>query len=99
MPTIHIGYDEYTFGHRYITTSAFQQRQTHNRRPLRLAAARVITDESQLLPAIERYLRDPSQEREARRMYAEAECGALDGRASERLAAMLAARVTAGKSA
>jgi len=89
LPTIHIGYDAYVHGQRFGVTSAFLQRQTHNRRPLRLAAARVVRDERGLFAAIEAYLGDKGLEREARRVYAESECGVLDGGATQRVIDMI----------
>jgi hypothetical protein len=89
LPTIHIAYDAYTFGQTYNTSTAFQQRQTHNRRTLRLAAAQLAHDEPSLLRSVERYLADRSRDRDARRAYALSECGQLDGRGSQRLAALV----------
>lgn len=93
LPTIHVGFDPYTFGLRYSVTTAFLQRQTHNRRPLRLAAARVAKNEKELFAALEAYLNDRTLEREARRRYAESECGELDGQAATRLTDMIKSRL------
>ncbi|HNO94599.1 MAG TPA: hypothetical protein PKJ84_10530 [Anaerolineales bacterium] len=93
LPTIHIGYDPYTFGLRFSVTTGFLQRQTHNRRPLRLAAARVAKSESELFDALENYLGDRTLDRDARRIYAEAECGELDGGAGRRLVNMIKNRI------
>ncbi len=93
LPVIHIGYDVYTFGHRYNTSAAFQQRQTHNRRDLRLAAARIAKDEADLVKFIDLYLEDRTLDREARYEYALSECGYLDGLSSKRLALMLQNRI------
>lgn len=90
LPTVYIGYDDYTYTEKYAATSAFQQRQTHNRRVLRLEAARVASSDRELSRAIEAYLSDRSMEAGARRAYAQAECGAVDGRAGERLAGVIA---------
>ncbi len=89
LPTVQVGYDEYTFGHRYNTSAEFQQRQTHNRRALRLAASRVAKSADELLRNIEQYAVDRGLDRTARREYALSECGYLDGRASERVAEMI----------
>jgi hypothetical protein len=89
LPTIHLGYDLYTFGHSFDMTTAFQQRQTHNRRELRLQAARIAQDEADLVKQLDLYLEDPSRDREARHAYALSECGYLDGKSSQRLAALL----------
>lgn len=93
LPVIHVGYDAFAHGQRFGVTSAFLQRQTHNRRPLRLAAARVARNEQELFGFLEDYLSDPTLERDARRVYAESECGELDGRAGVRLAEMIVSRL------
>ncbi|HRQ21868.1 MAG TPA: hypothetical protein PLF42_00440 [Anaerolineales bacterium] len=93
LPTIHIGFDSYTFGLRFSVTTGFLQRQTHNRRPLRLAAARVAKSEEGIFAALDAYLSDRALDREARRIYAESECGELDGRAGARLVEMIKSRI------
>lgn len=93
LPTIHVGFDAYTFGLRFSVTTGFLQRQTHNRRPLRLAAARVAKNEKELFNALEDYLGDRSLDREARRVYAESECGELDCQAGARLVDMVKSRI------
>lgn len=89
LPTIHIGYDAYTFGVRFGVTTGFQQRMTHNRRPLRLKASKVAKSEKELLAYIDQYLSDRSIDRETRREYAVSECGELDGQAASRLIGMI----------
>ncbi|MBL8101917.1 MAG: hypothetical protein JNM02_05260 [Anaerolineales bacterium] len=93
LPTIHIGYDAYTFGVRFAVTTGFQQRMTHNRRELRLKASKVAKNEKELLTYIEQYLNDRSLDRESRREYAVSECGELDGQATSRLTAMIKHRL------
>jgi CDP-glycerol glycerophosphotransferase (TagB/SpsB family) len=93
LPTIHVGFDPYTFGLRFSVTTGFLQRQTHNRRPLRLAAARVAKNEKELFNALEDYLCNPALDRDARRVYAESECGELDGKSGLRLVNMIRSRV------
>lgn len=93
LPVIHMGYDLYTYGHRFIVTSGFQQRQTHNRRKLRLAASRVAKNETELLKYIDDYLSDRTLDREARYEYAVSECGQLDGQAGLRLTEMIKSRL------
>jgi hypothetical protein len=97
LPVIHIGYDEYTFGHHYSTSTAFQQRQTHNRRKLRLAAARIAKSEEDLVKYLDLYLADRTIDAGARHEYALAECKYLDGKSSHRLAAMIRSRLGASK--
>lgn len=93
LPVIHVGYDAFAHGQNFGVTSAFLQRQTHNRRPLRLSAARVVKNETELFNALSSYLMDPTLERDARREYAISECGELDGNASSRLVEMMKARL------
>lgn len=93
LPTIYVGFDPYTFGLRYSVTTNFLQRQTHNRRPLRLAASRIAKDEQGLFKALEDYLSDRTLERDARRVYAESECGELDGKSGMRLVNMIKNRI------
>lgn len=95
LPVVHVGYDAYTFGHHYNTSAAFQQRQTHNRRKLRLAAAKIARDEVELVKGVEAYLQDRSADAAARHEYALSECGYLDGRSSVRLTEMLRQRMAA----
>ncbi len=96
LPTIHMGYDLHTFGHKYHITTAFQQRQTHNKRRLRLAAAKVATCESELVKYVNAYVADRAVDREARHEYALSECGYLDGMCSQRLASFVKAYTDSG---
>lgn len=93
LPTIHVGYDAFAHGQRFGVTSAFLQRQTHNRRPLRLNAARVAKNEAELFDAIDAYLNNPVLEHEARHIYAESECGVLDGKSGMRLVNMIKSNI------
>lgn len=93
LPTIHVGYDAFAHGQNFGVTSAFLQRQTHNRRPLRLSASRVVRNETELLDAIEAYLNNPGLDREARDIYAESECGVLDGQSGTRVIQMIKSRL------
>lgn len=93
LPVIHVAYDAFAHGQNFGVTSAFLQRQTHNRRPLRLAAARVVRNETELFAALDTYLKDRGLDKEARRIYAESECGVLDGNSSSRLAGMMKTRL------
>lgn len=89
LPTIHIGYDAYTFGVRFPVTTGFQQRMTHNRRTLRLKASKVAKNERDLLDYIDLYLSDRNIDHSARHEYAISECGELDGKAASRLVEMI----------
>ncbi|MCE7858804.1 MAG: hypothetical protein DYG86_03340 [Chloroflexi bacterium CFX2] len=93
LPVIHLGYDDYSFGHRYGITSEFQQRQTHNRRKLRLAASKVARNEGELIAFVDRYLSDRTLDRDRRREYAVSECGELDGNAGSRVVEMIRSRL------
>jgi CDP-glycerol glycerophosphotransferase (TagB/SpsB family) len=90
LPTIHVGFDDSVYGLKFNTQTGFQLRQTHNQRPLRLAAARVAKSRAELLGHLEAYLGNRDLERDARHEYALSECGWLDGQASERLSRLLA---------
>lgn len=89
LPTIHIGYDAYTFGVRFGVTTGFQQRMTHNRREVRLRASKVARSERELFSYIDQYLSDRNIDQAARREYAISECGELDGNATSRLMKMI----------
>lgn len=89
LPTIHLGYEDFRTGLSYFSLTDFQQRQTHNRRPLRLAASAVAQSKADLIRQIEAYLAKPEKDAAARAEYARSECGLIDGKASERLADFL----------
>lgn len=93
LPTIYIGYDSYTFGVRFGVTTGFQQRMTHNRRQLRLKAAKVAKNEGELVSFIEEYLSDRTIDQESRQEYAISEIGNLDGKSTERLLKMIHSRL------
>lgn len=93
LPVIHVGYDLFIYGHRFHLTTAFQQRQTHNLRKLRLAASRVAKNEKELLKYISDYLNDRTLDQGARYDYAVSECGELDGQAGTRLSRMIKSRL------
>lgn len=93
LPTIYIGYDAYTFGMRFGVMTGFQQRMTHNRRPLRIRAAKVANNEEELLAYIDQYLSDRSVDRTARHEYAVSECGEIDGLSTVRLMDMIKSRL------
>lgn len=89
LPTIHIGYEDFSYFARYPSYVGFHQRMTHNRRPLRLAAARIAKNEEELVKYTEMYLKDRAIDKDRRYEYALSECEFLDGRASERLVVIL----------
>jgi hypothetical protein len=93
LPVIHAGYDVYTYGNRFHMTSEFLQRQTHNRRKLRLAASRVAKNEDELIKYLNMYLDNHALDREARLEYAISECGELDGQAGNRIVQMIKSRL------
>ena len=97
VPTIHLGYDRQTFGLRHNVTTDFQQRQTHNRRPARLAAARIATDEADVLRHVADYLADRKLDQAPRAEYAYSECGDIDGKSSVRLAEVIRSTVDANQ--
>jgi hypothetical protein len=61
----------------------------HYRPVIELGAARVAGSLESLVDEIRSYLADRSRDREGRRRLLEAQCGAIDGRASARVAAAL----------
>ena len=85
LPVIHMGYDIYDYGTQYRIMTEFQQRQTHNKDKLRLAAARVAKSEDELMSFLRMYLDDKSIDKDNRYEYALSECEWFDGKASERL--------------
>jgi hypothetical protein len=89
LPVVHMGYDPYSFGLKPWFTAAYGRRHTHNRRKLRLMAAKIAENSAQLSEYIELYLSDRSTDQEARRDYALLEIGYLDGKAGERLAELI----------
>jgi hypothetical protein len=93
LPVIHVGYDLYTYGHRFNLTTSFQQRQTHNKRKLRIAASRVAKNESDLIRYVTMYLENRALDSEARKEYAVSECGELDGKSGVRLIEMIKGRL------
>ena len=60
---------------------------------MRLLAARVVKNEEELFSALEDYLGDRTLHKDARREYAVAECGDLDGKAGLRLVNMIRSRI------
>jgi len=93
LPVIHVGYDLYTYGHRFNLTTSFQQRQTHNKRKLRIAASRVAKTENELIRYVTMYLENHALDSEARKEYAVSECGELDGKSGIRLIEMIKGRL------
>lgn len=93
LPVIHIGYDTFTYGHRFTMTTAFQQRQTHNLRKLRLVASRVAKNEKELIQYLGDYLNDRTLDQDERHDYAVSECGEVDGKAGARLTQIIKSRL------
>lgn len=93
LPVIHIGFDTFTFGQRFGVTTGFLQRQTHNRRKLRLAASQIAKSREELFKYLDDYLGNHALDQEARHEYAVSECGELDGWAGARLVSMIKSRL------
>lgn len=91
LPTIHLGYENFSYGQRYPLYPDFQAGMTHNKRPLRLAAGKVARSDKDLMQFIEMYLKDKSIDHQARMDYSRAECGEVDGKAGLRLAELIQA--------
>ena len=85
LPSIFVGYDSYTFEHRYAFFSEFHQRQAHNLKKIRQQASAKAENEEDLSYWIEKYLEDRSVHKEERSKYALQECCFLDGRSGLRL--------------
>lgn len=93
LPTVHIAFDKNTFGLQDKMSMEYTCSLHHNQRRLRLLAAKVAEDEAQLVEAVYEYLDKPELDRDARHAYALSECEYLDGKASERLASLVASRI------
>jgi CDP-glycerol glycerophosphotransferase (TagB/SpsB family) len=90
VPTIHIGYDKFTYHISPMAWSSTGARNTHNQDQQRRAASKVVTSDEELVSAIETYLQNRALDREERREYALSECGYLDGKSMARLAELVA---------
>ena len=90
LPTIHIGFDMFSYGLWCKSWYRYAESLTHNRRKLRLAAARYPRSVDELIKDIDAYLDDPALDRDNRLEYAASECGLLDGRAGRRTAEAIA---------
>lgn len=93
LPTIHIGYDSYTFQISPMAWVSTGARNAHNQDALRRAAAVVTTSDAHLIQALENYLDNRKLHQEERLAYALSECEFLDGNATNRLAAMIAENI------
>ena len=89
LPTIHIGYDKFTYQISPMAWSSTGARNAHNQDPQRRAASRVVGSDAELETALTAYLENRSLDHEARYEYALSECGHLDGKATERLASLV----------
>jgi hypothetical protein len=89
LPTIYIDYDLYPHGFNVKAMSWWYRKTTHNRRFLRLRAARVVHDDNELLEAVMTYAADRNEHAIERQEYALSECGYLDGKSTERLATLI----------
>lgn len=90
LPTIHIGYDKFTYHISRMAWSVTGAHNAHNQDAHRLAASKVATSDHDLTSALEAYLNDRSLHQGERLEYALSECGILDGGAIQRLADVIA---------
>ena len=90
LPTIHIGYDKFTYQISPMAWSSTGARNAHNQDPQRRAASRVVGSDVELEQALSDYLKDRALDRKERYEYALSECGYLDGKATQRLAELVA---------
>lgn len=91
LPTIHIGYDKFTYQISPIAWSVTGSRNAHNQDTQRRAAAQVVTSDDELTKALESYLNNRNLHNSERFEYALSECEFLDGYATKRLADVIAA--------
>ena len=89
LPTIHIGYDPFTFQISPMAWASTGARNTHNQDALRRAASIIATSDMSLIQAIGSYLNNHDLNQEERLDYARSECEFLDGNATQRLATMI----------
>ena len=54
-----------------------------------MGGMQIVENKEQLVEALNRYLQDPSLDRDGRQSMVEAECYKLDGKAGERIAEVL----------
>jgi hypothetical protein len=78
----------------WVRSSRRYYRFTHYTNVTRHGAVRVAETPGALVKAIGNYLDDPSLDREGRRRMVEEQCRFLDGRAGERVAALVAAELS-----
>lgn len=90
LPTIHIGYDKFTYQISPMAWSTTGARNSHNQDIQRRAASRVVVSDKELTDALEAYLSDHNLHKEERLEYALSECEYLDGQATRRLAEAVA---------
>ena len=89
LPTIHIGYDKFTYQISPMAWSSTGARNAHNQDAQRRAASKVVGSDAELEQALSIYLQDRSLDRKERYEYALSECGYLDGKATQRLASLV----------
>jgi hypothetical protein len=94
LPTIHIGYDPFTYQISPMAWASTGARNAHNQDPLRRSASRVVTSDNDLIEALESYLKNHDLHQEERNAYALSECEFLDGKATSRLAEMIQEYIT-----
>ncbi|PIR69974.1 MAG: hypothetical protein COU47_00890 [Candidatus Niyogibacteria bacterium CG10_big_fil_rev_8_21_14_0_10_46_36] len=61
----------------------------HYAHPVALGAIRLAKTKEEYISALHNYMKDPSQDKEARKEFREACCGIMDGKSGERLAKFL----------
>jgi hypothetical protein len=88
-PVVNIAFDGETPSP-FARSAKRYYRFTHYLNVTRHGAARVAEDPARLVDAIGRYLDDPALDREGRRLAAFEQCPFRDGRAAERVAAVVA---------
>jgi hypothetical protein len=92
-PVVNISFDGETPAD-WVRSARRYYRFTHYTNITRHGAVRVAETPAQLVDAIGSYLDDPSLDRAGRRRMVEEQCQFLDGRAGERVAALVAAELS-----
>lgn len=93
LPCVQVGYDGNVYGLLAGHKVSFLMRQTHNRRPKRVAASWIVYSDAELVAAVERYIKQPDLHRAERRSYSVSELEYLDGRSTQRTIDVLSAIV------
>jgi hypothetical protein len=91
IPIVNVSFNGYGGKHTNVRQNvALDEVQPHNQRVLRSGGVALVRSETELIEAINAYLRDPSLHGAGRRAIREQECGPNPGRAGRALGETLA---------